>query len=138
LSGKAIWILLVILASPACVSASPVGVVEGDWWRYGSLGFGFYSDNPEATIPPEMMGTGLAWYQLAVTDVSDTNVALDMTVVAFFSLASVTVPVGSSVSYLRRFLNSSTGTGTIIVLAFSWAASDRDPSSLRWRPPSLC
>lgn len=27
-----------------------------------------------------MMDTGLAWYQLAVTDVSDTNVALDMTI----------------------------------------------------------
>ena len=80
LAGKAIWILLVILASPVCVSASPVGVVTGDWWRYGSLGFGFYSDNPEATIPPEMMDTGLAWYRLAVTDISDTNVALDMTV----------------------------------------------------------
>ncbi len=80
MSGKAIWILLVILASPVCVSASPVGVLVGDWWRYGSLGFGFYSDNPEATIPPEMVDTGLAWYQLAVADVSGTNVALDMMV----------------------------------------------------------
>ncbi len=63
-----------------CAATYTVGVKPGDWAEFGDISATWESTDPEAKMPPQMEGGGpVGWSKAEVTDVTGTNVRLEIT-----------------------------------------------------------
>ncbi len=80
LASISMFLVSVMLVTLVLAQPRVVGINVGDWFKYEEIGFDWYSNNPEATIPPYAADLNETEYVIiTIQDISGTNVTLQLT-----------------------------------------------------------